>query len=86
MHTREQSCCFGGLPKIDSFLHYVEKNDVPKVRWAMRTFQRIADATGLDLSRHMDGYELLGKDMKLGTSQQRQLIDRVKEERKRPDI
>ena len=55
------------------------------MRWAMRTFQRIADATGFDLSRHMDGYEILGKDMKLGTVQQQQLIDRVKEERKRSD-
>ena len=46
----------------------------------MRTFRRIADATGLDLSRHMDGYEIIGKEMKIGTMQQRQMIDRVKEE------
>lgn len=52
--------------------------DKANVLWTVRTLQRLADATSFDLSRHMDGYTILGGEMKLGNQRQREFVDQIK--------
>ena len=62
---------------LTSFLGFVALADEARVLWTVRTLKRLADATGFDLSRHMDGATILGGEMKVGSMKQRAFVDRI---------
>lgn len=69
-----------------SYLGFVSWGDEPKVRWAFQTFRGIAEATRLDLSKHMDGYVVLGGEFKVGNMAQRELMEKVKNSKESPGV
>ena len=62
----------------NSFLNYVVTDRPRHVEWAIKTFRRIGEATGLDLPRNMDRLKLLGKDKIIGSNSHRELVEQAK--------